>query len=98
MAHWSNEDVTIKFFPSGVEETQKVWRWLEEIVQSAHVAEPPPPNIDLIIFLALKCCADCHPKPGDKDLDDHKIALRAAVTAARNQQWSIVAFELDHDV
>ena len=98
MAHWSNEDVTIKFFPLGVEEMQPVWRWLNEIVQLAEQADPPPPNIDLIIYLAFKCCADCHPEPGDKPDAAHKIALRAAVTAARQFQWSIVAFELDHDV
>jgi len=98
MADWSNEDVKITFFPSGVEEEQPVWRWLNEIVQLAQQVEPPPPNIDLIIYLAFKCCADCHPEPGQKGVLPHKASLSAAVTAARQFQWSIVAFELDHDV
>ena len=93
--HWSNVDVTISF-PGGPEEEQKVWRWLSEIVQLAHQAQPAPPNVDLIIYLAFKCCANDHsnsPDPGD-----HKEYLRRAVRAARQVQWSIVAYELDHDV
>ena len=97
MTHWSNEEVTIKFFPSGVEETQKVWKWLNEIVQLAQQAEPPPPNLDLIIFLAFKCCSDDH-IPGSPPQEAHKQHLRDAVKAARQDQWSIVAYELDHDV
>ena len=89
--HWSNETVQI-VFPGGVVESKKVWQWLDEIVQRAHQAHPP--NIDLIIHLAIKCCADDH----NGNVPGHDAKLSAAVIAARDGLWSIVAYELDHDV
>lgn len=93
--HWSNADVTISF-PGGPDEELKVWQWLNEIVQAAQQAEPPPPNRDLIVYLAFKCCADDH--NASPPTADHKEFLRRAVRAGRMEQWSIVAYELDHDV
>jgi hypothetical protein len=93
MPHWSNEEVKIEF-PPGVTDKKKVWRWLREIVQMAHEAEPPAPNADLIIYLAFKCCADDHNGP----VTDHKDKLTAAYIAARGGQWNVVTYELDHDV
>jgi hypothetical protein len=92
--HWSNEKVEIEIQP-GVMAKKEVWKWLREIVQQAQQAEPPCPNIDLIIYLAFKCCANDH---GQQPVGDHDLKLTAAVLAAQDGLWSIVAYELDHDV
>ena len=73
-------------------DTRTAWQVLAEIVHKAHLANAP--NIDLIIYLALKCAANDH----GGNVVNHSAKVLSALNAADLGWWGVVANELDHDV